>query len=490
MFFYKLFKSVITSSFSLISLPLVTRTLGPVDFGNFNFIKQFFDRVFEFLDIGTSASAPFVTLNYKQKSIYKYLSLYYLLIGLTSFSLILILLKIVDYKVVFHVSSELIIVLILFLSFSTIVYNRFSILFDAIGQTVQSEVIQIGSKFIIFIFILFLFHSAALDLVNFVTVQLCLSIIAIVFFAFFYLRRINPTENNISLISVYKHFLDYSLPIWGSTFLIAISNIFERWLLQNFSGSEQQGFFSLGVYVGAIPLLITGAFTPILLRQYTINSRSLIRLRYLFQKYSSIFFVISTIPSCFFALNSEYLIYLFGGEAYKGAYVAVVFLCLSPIHQTYGQLTGALMMATGKTKEYSRINVISMLVGLGLTLILLAPKKFLGLNLGADGLAFKLFILQIFSVNLQIIFVSRYLNITYLPIFLHQLYVVLFFFVFGFTLKYFIGMFDLNNMFALIINTVFYFSGILFLAFYNSELLGVNNKVFFQIVRGVKKSIF
>lgn len=470
------------------TLPLVTRSLGPIDFGNFNYIKQFFDRIFEFLDIGTSASAPYVTLNYKQKNIYKYLSIYYSLIGIISLLIIIIILKFVDYKLIFHVSSKAIIVLIFFISFFSIVYNKFTILFDAIGLTVQSEIIQIAGKFIVFILTLYVFYYAALNIANLASIQLYVSLVAILIFTFVYFNKVKPNENFASLSAVYNHFLDYSLPIWGSTLLIALSNIFERWFLQNFSGSEQQGFFSLGVYVGAIPLLITGAFTPLLLRQYTLNSASLLRLRYLFQKYSTFFFVISAIPSCFFALNSEYLIDIFGGKAYKGAYLVVLLLCLSPIHQTYGQLTGALMMATGKTKDYSRINFITMLIGLFFTIILLSPKNFFGLNLGANGLAFKLFIIQILSVNLQILYVCKYLIIKYLPILLHQIYVVLFFLIYAYTLKYFIGMLNFKISSTLIFNTICYFSGILFLAFYNSKLLGINNKTFSQITRGIKKS--
>jgi O-antigen/teichoic acid export membrane protein len=193
--------------------------------------------------------------------------------------------------------------------------------------------------------------------------------------------------------------------------LLVISTIFERWFLQKISGSEQQGFFSLGVYVGAIPLVITGAFTPLLLRQYTIQSSSRVKLKYLFQKYSTLFFVISTIPSCFFALNSNFLINLLGGKLFLGATFVVSILCLAPIHQTYGQLTGSLMMATGKTKEYSKINILSIFIGIILTFILLSPHKYFGLNMGANGLAFKLFILQIFSVNLQVVFVCKFLKI-------------------------------------------------------------------------------
>jgi hypothetical protein len=73
-----------------------------------------------------------------------------------------------------------------------------------------------------------------------------------------------------------------------------------------------------------------------------------------------------------------------------------------PIHQTYGQLSSSIFYATGQTKLYSNIGIITILAGLPVTYLLIAPADKMGLNAGATGLAIKMVLLNFISVNIQV----------------------------------------------------------------------------------------
>ena len=96
-----------------------------------------------------------------------------------------------------------------------------------------------------------------------------------------------------------------------------------------------------------------------------------------------------------------------------------------PVHQSLGQITGTMLYALEKTKTQNYIGIFFMFISILIAYLLLAPKKAIipGFGLGASGLALKMVICQIISVNISSYFVSRYIKIPF--DWYHQLIVLL-----------------------------------------------------------------
>ena len=85
-------------------------------------------------------------------------------------------------------------------------------------------------------------------------------------------------------------------------------------MLQIFGGAAEQGYYSLGFNLGAICFLITGSFTPLLMREYAIahEQKKSDRLALLFSKYLPLFYVITAAIACFFSIHGDWLAPLIG----------------------------------------------------------------------------------------------------------------------------------------------------------------------------------
>ena len=70
-----------------------------------------------------------------------------------------------------------------------------------------------------------------------------------------------------------------------------------------------------------------------------------------------------------------------------------------PVHQGYGQVVNSVYYATGETRALRNITVLSLLGGLVLAWVLLAPPSLGGFDLGAAGLAWKMVLVQVIAVN-------------------------------------------------------------------------------------------
>lgn len=205
-----------------------------------------------------------------------------------------------------------------------------------------------------------------------------------------------------------------------------IVGILDRWLLQEFSGSVQQGFFGLSYQIGAICFLFTGAMTPLITREFTIafGNNDLRQMAYLFRRYIPMLYAIAAFFACFIAVQADKVTMILGGNKFQEATIAVMIMAFYPIHQTYGQLSGAVFYATGQTDLYRNIGIIGMFIGLPITFFLIAPSSMMGLNVGATGLAIKMVLLQSIMVNVQLYFNTKFLKLPFLRYLLHQVFSV------------------------------------------------------------------
>ena len=160
-------------------------------------------------------------------------------------------------------------------------------------------------------------------------------------------------------------------------------------------------------------------------------------------------------------MQSETVAYMFGGLKFHDAALAIAIMAFYQIHQTYGVLSGAVFMASGQTALYSKIGIITMLIGIPICYFMIAPANKLGLHAGATGLAIKMVIVQCIGVNVQLFFNCRFLKLNFWRYVGHQIICVLNFLLFSAFATYVV-----NNIFILINNVIikFLLSGIIYTA--------------------------
>ena len=198
---------------------------------------------------------------------------------------------------------------------------------------------------------------------------------------------------------------------------IAIS-LFDIWLLQRISGSIQMGYYGLSYSIVAMCFMFTSAMTPIIMREFSkyLELKDLETVRILFKKYVPMLYSIAAYFGIFIAFHSEDLLLIFADERYLDAYFALVIMSFYPIHQTYGQLNAALMFSAEKVIIYRNIGMFFAVLGLFMTFLMLYFYE-----KGAEGLALKMVVVQFLSVNVQLYYNSKYLNVRWLEYLYHQL---------------------------------------------------------------------
>lgn len=188
----------------------------------------------------------------------------------------------------------------------------------------------------------------------------------------------------------------------------------DRWLLQRFGGSAQQGYFSLGQQFATIALLATTSLLNIFWKEIAAAEElaDRTRSRELYSRSSRLLFFVAAAGGCFLAPHSRILLALTAGARFSDAAPVLALMLLYPAFQSLGQLNGAFFYATEDTRTHVSISSLGLAIGLPLTYFTLAPRDAVipGLALGAAGLAARLWLVQAAIVSLQCAVVRRRLG--------------------------------------------------------------------------------
>lgn len=486
-YFWKVLANLVTIVSSLIIHATVPRTLGPTLYGNYSFLTNFFSRFVGLCSMGTSIA--FYTKLSKRSKEHKLVIFYsYFVLAIaviTSFFLAGSYFSSIekylwpDQQWIFICAAAL---WALWVWISDVI-NKTT---DAYGLTVQSEKARIGQKVFAICMILGLFLLNSLNL----TTLFIYHYVILLLLCLLWIKVLKNNEQSLwktsnlsrNEIAAYgREFYVYSSPLIVYSVVAFLANIFDRWLLQKFAGSVEQGFFGLSYQMGAICFFFTGSMTPLIMREFSIafSNKNIPLMKNLFRRYIPMLYSLVAFFACFMAVQANKLIHIFAGSHFTDAVLAVSIMSFYPIHQTYGQLSGSVFYATEQTSLYRNIGIVMMLLGIPVTYFLIAPKMAWGINAGATGLAIKMVALQFLTVNVQLYFNSRLLKFSFFWYLRHQILSIgcLFILAYGASLSadHILGLHS-DMIIRLFLAGIFYSLLVIGLAYYFPTVFGMKRK--------------
>jgi len=427
-YFFKVFSSVFSAATSVVVQSIIPRGLGALAYGNFNFLTDFFTQVLGFLNMGTS-TAFYTKLSKRPDE--SPLVLFYLSYIILATMLVLLGVWIAgglgwSQKLWPGQGMEFVFMAVIFAGMMWL-QSSTNDMIDAYGLTVKGEIVKIIQRVLGLGLILLLFWKSCIYMRNIFIYQYVLMLTMIVLF--FYLMRKNGFEVQPSRIkgkgaAAYgREFYRYSQPLFLYALGGLVVGIFDRWFLQWCNGGVQQGFYSLAFKIGAVCFLLSSSMTQLITREFSIahHKQDYQLMAQLFRRHIPLLYALTAIMCCFVAANADKATLIMGGKEFKGALLPVAIMALYPMHQTYGQLSGAVFYATDQVRLYRNIGLIVMFLELPCTYFLLASPVHFGLGLGATGLAVKVVAANILSVNVLLYFNTKFLKLPFFWYVIHQL---------------------------------------------------------------------
>ncbi len=224
-------------------------------------------------------------------------------------------------------------------------------------------------------------------------------------------------ENSETTRSIVIEFWNYCKPLVLYSWLGFAYEFSDRWLLQKYAGSVEQAYYSVAFQFAAIAAIATSSIMNIFWKEIAEaqHQNNHERVELLYKKVSRGLFFVSATGAGFFAPWAEEILRITLGVAYIGGANTLMLMFYYPLHQTMGQIGGTMAYATGQVKVHVKIGIAFMMSSIVVSYFVLATAEtFLpGLGLGSLGLASKMVVMQIISVNALAYCLSRNLNIRF-----------------------------------------------------------------------------
>lgn len=438
-YLFKVLSNMVILGTGIINQGIVPRALGPIAYGNFNFLVDFYDKLVSIAAMGTQEG--FYTKLSKNLKDRKIILFYSYFVALLVFAVFIVVgcIFAAGYGDALWPNQEIkyiwagAIYAILYF-----IMSAFHKMIDAYGYSVNGEKVRMLQRIFSTGILIFLYYFNFLSLTEYFIYNYFVFALLIVAWGgilwekkILHFERLRLLKNEIYLY--FNEFYQYCYPLAIYTVVGASRFIVERLMLQHFAGSVQQGYFWLSYNVGTICFMFTSAMTPLITREFakSFGENDHEKIRGMFFQHSMLMYTLSAYLAVFVFLQAEKIALLFGGDVYQAANISIAIMAFYPIHQTVGQLSGAVFLATEQTKLYTHINIMFMILGIPLAYFLVAPRNQFGLEMGASGLALKTILLQVVVVNIQLWFNARYLKQSYWMYLFHQIYSVVIFIVLG-----------------------------------------------------------
>ena len=429
----KLLANIINGVINAILVAIVPKALGPVAYGQFTFIQNFFIKAIGFLDMGSSlAFFTKLSANQERKELILFYFLYAIFVLLT-IALFVYVIEIFGYtKNLFPDIPNQYIFMGLFFGFLSWLTQIFIKISDAYALTVSVELIKIAHKIASLLLILYFIYYTAFDLEGYFYFQYIALISFLLILTWLFIKKNIFKEilnSQFSILHLLKEFIEYCHPLVVYNIVGLIVGFLDIWLLQKYGGATQTGFYGLAYSLAAMCFLFTSAMTPIITREFSKSyaQKDLDQMKRLFYRYIPMLYSVAAYFSVFVSMQSENVLEIFTDDKFKDAYLVLMIMAFYPIHQTYGQLSSSIFYATGQTKLMRNIALFTQPLGFMISFLLIFI-----LNMGAVGLAIKMIVRQLISVNIQLYFNAKFLKLDLKYFIFHQIYSVLLFVVLAF----------------------------------------------------------
>jgi O-antigen/teichoic acid export membrane protein len=427
---FKLSATIFSTAMSGISFAIVPRTLGPIVFGNWSFLTNFFQQLVGFADMGSS-NALYTKLS-KDPGDLKLVRFYWGYISLVTVFIGLF----VTEAWFTHATGWLwpgqnfsFVLMAALYGILIWVMGTVGQMVDAHGLTVAGEKNKAVYSVVGLSAIGILFAVHRLNLTTYFFYQYATLLLVIVLWGVVLKRRggvsLIPAEplTRADIRAYTLSFRTYCAPLVVYIVITCFTGILDRWILQKFAGSVQQGYYGFSAQLGTVCSFFSLSMSPLIWREFSRASavQDHKEMSRLFTQYIPPLYSLTAFIGVFFMWHADRISFLMGGSAFRGAVLPLALMCLYPLHQTYGRMSTTVLLALEETKLYSQLAILSTVIGIPLSYFLMAPHTLGGLAAGATGLVIKTLLVKFIGVNLQLWYNAKHLSLRFFQLFTHQI---------------------------------------------------------------------
>jgi O-antigen/teichoic acid export membrane protein len=394
---------------------LIARALSPAGYGDVMFLIGSFAAIRGLLDMGTSSA--FFTFISRQPQGPKFY-LVYLLWTIAQVVLTLLLIGLLipqsQFERIWLGHDRHIVALSFFAAFmQQQVLQTITQIGESMRQTFVTQMVMVLAAAIYLVLLCLLYSSDLMTPENILLAMIVQGAISVP--SLYWLLKKNRQDSDggsATVAEITSRYWAYCKPLLLLSVITFLYDFSDKWMLQRFGGASEQGYFQIANQFSNAILLATLSIVNIFWKEIAQawENKDRVRIAELYLKVTRGLVMFSAIVVGLIVPWSEQIVRVLLGTSYEQAWPVLSLMLLYPIHLPLGIIGGSTLLASGQTRIHMLICAAGMLVSIPVSYLLLAPGwgAWGGFRLGAAGLAMKLVVLSILTVNLQSWLIARH----------------------------------------------------------------------------------
>jgi O-antigen/teichoic acid export membrane protein len=387
----------------------IARYLSPAGYGEMAFLLGSFVAIRALLDLGSSSA--FFTFLSRQARGKLFFALYFSWLAVQFFIALVLLWLVIPTNLLAEIwlgyDREVVILAFVSTFMQQQVWQMVGHCGEARRKTIRVQLMNITVALVYFAVIVLTATYSQLTVQKIFVILIGLYAVATAS-AYQVLRENQPIEPipEQTVKEICLSYWDYCKPLLVLAIVSFAYEFADKWMLQKYGGAAQQGYFQIASQFSAVSLLATTSILNVFWQELASawERQDRARAAVLYQKVCRCMVMLAASVSGLLFPWSEEIVNILLGAQYAGAWPTFAIMLFYPIHQSMGQINGAMFLASGKTRIYMYISIAVMLAATPVSYVMLANTTsgfIAGLGLGALGMAIKMVVIGMISVNIQ-----------------------------------------------------------------------------------------
>lgn len=288
---------------------------------------------------------------------------------------------------------------------------------DATGETIWFEKAQMLLKVAVSVAIIALAQAGALSLDSYILFQYVTQGAFALALGAHLVRKCGYTLKRSVPLAYVRRFAGelwrYCAPLVLYIAIGMVAQFVDRWLLQYYGGSRQQGLYSFSVTLSGVCVVVAGTLYPLVQREVSVLAyrNDAAAMAATFERYLPIVYGVTSYLAAFIFAMADEIVLLLGGAAYANAGGILRVGALFPMIQAYSNYHSIYFYATGRTRVYLALSLATTPVGIACAYLFTSRGNGFGLGLGGLGLVYKDLLVGLVCCLVYILVNAHYLRI-------------------------------------------------------------------------------
>lgn len=221
-----------------------------------------------------------------------------------------------------------------------------------------------------------------------------------------------PQQLDAGTKAYLKEYAVFCKPLVFATIFSQVVVIVMNTALMNFGGAAEQADFGVAWQLNTMVGYVFVPYAELMKREFAMLTTDPQKMRDRFHQSYKLMFWITSYFAVFIGIFSKYLLSIVFGDNFANAIVVTILIMYYTIYQSVGQLMGAYMIATEKTRLQAITTVIGQVLTLACVFLFQIPNFIWPKGLGSSGIAWNYLVVNIITNVILVTIIAGHLGIS------------------------------------------------------------------------------